>query len=141
MVNLILRNSEKFFCKKCSKFFDEAKFYNEKHGLSNPPYERVAVCSRCGSDSFVKFNLLIEKKDVADWTLSAIMLLNRYTNALKDIYGTEINNCDLKECTEIMVEAIVEMFDFIGSDIQKQIFEMCSEGELKRVLLKLKGEL
>lgn len=133
--------SEQFYCKCCSGFFDEPRYYEEKHGLDNPPYESVAVCSKCGGDNFVKFNLMIEKTEVVERILPAIMHLNKYTNALRDVFGVKISNDDFDDGLSIIVETICEMFDFFDNDIQKQIFGMCSERELQTVLLMLKGEL
>ncbi len=131
--------SERFYCKSCKSFFDEPKFCEERHGLDSPPYERVAVCARCGGDNFVKHNNFVEKIEVAEKILSVLMYLNKYCNALRDIYGILLKNYELDSCVEIMAEVISEMFDFLDNDDQRQLFEICTEGELQRILIRLKG--
>lgn len=44
-------------CKTCGAEFEEAVFLTETHGLSNPPYEKNAVCPFCNSS-------LIEEKEI-----------------------------------------------------------------------------
>lgn len=131
--------SERFYCKGCKSFFDEPRYCEEKHGFDNPPYERVAVCVRCGDNNFVKHNSVVEKIEVAEKILSAVMYMNKYCNALMDIYGASLKNTELDNSLEIMVEAIIEMFDFLDNDDARQLFKMCSEGELQRILIRLKG--
>ncbi len=131
--------SERFYCKSCKSFFDEPKFCEERHGLDSPPYEKVAICARCGGDDFVQHNSFVEKIEVAEKILSALMYLNKYCNALKDIYGISLKNDELNCSVEMMVEAICEMFDFLDNDGERQLFRLCSEGELQRILIRLKG--
>lgn len=131
--------SKRFYCKDCNKFFDEPMFYEERHGLDNPPYERIAVCARCGGDNFMRHNSFIEKIEVAEKILPAIMHLNLFIDALRDIFGNKIDNLDLNNASALMVEAISEMFDYLDNDVERQIIDMCSEGELKRILIRLKG--
>ena len=59
MENLILMKNERFFCRKCRKLFDDLCIYGEKHGLECPPYERIVVCSKCGSTEIETFNTLL----------------------------------------------------------------------------------
>lgn len=141
MENWILMRSERFFCKRCNRFFDELKFYDEKHGLDNPPYERVAVCPICNGGDFMKFNCFVEKIEVAEKILPVIMYLNRYINSLKDVFGGEIRNNDLFIGVEAISELIDEMFDFMDVDTQLKILKVDNERELKRILTCLKGEL
>lgn len=131
--------SERFYCKSCKSFFDKPKFCEERHGLDSPPYEKIAICARCGGDDFVKHNNFVEKIEVAEKILSALMYLNRYCNALSDIYGISLKNDELNCSVEIMVEAISEMFNFLDNDDERQLFKFCSEGELQRILIRLKG--
>lgn len=130
---------EKYYCKDCNKFFDNLNFREEKHGLDYPPYERIAVCTNCGSNNFVIHKNFIEKIDVAEIILPVAMYLNRYCNALKDIYGGSIKNEELNTSVEIIVEAIGEMFEFIDNDVDREIFKMSSENELQGILMRLKG--
>ncbi len=134
-------NSEKFFCNRCHKMFSAPEFYNEKHGLDAPPYERIAVCPKCSSDDFLRFDTLIEKIEIAEKLLPVIMQLNRYIDAIRDVFGIHIKNDDLLDGLEILAECIGEMFCFIDIDMQKKVFEMRSEKELNKILMYLKGEL
>lgn len=134
-------NSKKFFCKGCHKLFDTPKIYEEKHGLDTPPYERVAVCPSCNSDDFLKFDTLIEKTEIAEKLLLAVMHFNRYGELIKDVFGNGADNADFCMGVELIAELISEMFDFIDSDAQKKILRMSSGNEAKRILMYLKGEL
>lgn len=133
--------SERFFCKKCDRFFDTAQIYEEKHGLDAPPYERIAVCPICRGDDFLKFDTVIEKMDVAEKLLPAVMHLNRYINALKDIFGADIINIDLSEGVETVAEFICEIFDFMDVDTQRKILNMNNEKDADKILMYLKGGL
>ena len=133
--------SERFFCKRCRRYFDTPKFYDEKHGLDNPPYERLAVCPKCNGDDFLKFSCVVEKIEVAEKLLPAIMHFNRYINALKDIFGTEFKNIDLSDGVEMTAELICEMFDFLDVDVQRKILKVDNDKELNRILICLKGEI
>lgn len=133
--------SEKFFCNRCKRYFDEMKIYEERHGLDTPPYERVAVCPECNGDDYFKFDCLIEKQDVAEKLLPIIMKLNRFYKSLTDIFGKNILNSDLSDSVEMSVELIVEMFDFLDIDIQKRILNMGNNAEMERIFMYLKGGL
>lgn len=133
--------NEKFFCKGCSRLFDTPKIYDENHGLDAPPYERVAVCPVCRSDDFLKFDTVIEKTEVAEKLLPAIMHLNRYFNTLNDVFGADIKNDNLADGVETVVELIYEMFDFMDVNMQRKIFEMESENDVNKILTYLKGGL
>ena len=43
-----------YICNKCHFEFDKPSFLIETHGLSSPPYEKVATCPLCESTSFSK---------------------------------------------------------------------------------------
>ncbi len=133
--------SERFFCKRCRRYFDAPRFYNEKHGIDNPPYERLAVCPLCDGDDFLKFSYVIEKIEVAEKLLPAIMHFNRYLNALKDIFGDKFKNTDLSDGVELTAELVCEMFDFFDVDIQRKILNVDDDKELNRILICLKGEI
>lgn len=133
--------NEKFFCKKCEKIFDEPKVYEEKHGLDTPPYERVAQCPMCRSDDFLKFDTVIEKIEIAEKLLPAVMSFNRYIDNLNDIFGDGVRNCDLDDGIETVVQLICEAFDFMNVQKQREIFEMKSENDVNKILMYLKGGL
>lgn len=133
--------SEKFFCNECQKTFDIPTFFEEKHGFDSPPYERIAVCPKCKGDNFLRFDTLIEKTEVAERIVPCIMRLNRYVNAIKDVFGFEVKNIDLDEGVDILAEFINEMFCFVNSDVQRKIFEMGNEKDVQRILMYLRGEL
>lgn len=133
--------NEKFFCKGCNRLFDTPEIYDEKHGLDAPPYERVAVCPVCSNDDFVGFDVAIEKIEIAEKLLPAVMHLNRYFNMLKNVFGADIKNTDLADGVETVVELIYEMFDFMDVNMQRKIFEMESENDVNKILMYLKGGL
>ncbi len=133
--------SNKFFCSKCGKYFDELKIYEERHGFEHPPYERVSVCPLCNGDDYYTFNSYVEKIDIAEKILPIIMRLNRFHNILKKIFGKNISNNDLSDCMEMLVEVIVEMFDFLEVNMQKRILNMDENNEVEKILRYLKGGL
>lgn len=133
--------SEIFFCVDCQKTFDIPTFFEEKHGLDSPPYERIAVCPKCRGNNFLKFDALIEKTEVAERLIPCIMSLNKYVNAIKDVFGLEVKNIDLDESVDILAEFINEMFCFVDSDVQRKIFEMDCEDDVQTILMHLRGEL
>ena len=133
--------SEIFFCVDCQKTFDIPTFFEEKHGLDGPPYERIAVCPKCRGNNILKFDALIEKTEVAERLIPCIMSLNKYVNAIKDVFGLEVKNIDLDESVDILAEFINEMFCFVDSDVQRKIFEMDSEDDVQTILMHLRGEL
>ena len=49
-----LRPYVKFQCKLCGNVFtaDEIEIYTERHGFTEPPYEKIAVSPCCGDTSF-----------------------------------------------------------------------------------------
>ena len=130
---------ERFYCKECKRFFDKVKILEERHGLDNPPYERIAVCEVCGSDNFVKHNALVEKIEVVEKILPVVMYLNRYCNALKDIYGLGFRVVDVEDSLEIIIEAMGEMFECFDYVDLKKMFNACSENDIKKILMRLKG--
>lgn len=133
--------SERFFCKKCHKFFDTPKLYYEKHGLDCPPYEAVAICPMCKSSDFCTFDFLIEKIEIAEKLLFAIMYFNRFSDSLTDVFGNGITNGDFSNGLEIINEAVSEMFDFLDTKMQKKILIMNNNKELNAILTYLKGGL
>lgn len=133
--------NEKFFCRDCHRYFDEPKFYEEKHGLDNPPYQSIPVCSVCGGDDFLKFNSFVEKIDVAEKLLPIIMTLNNLISSLKDIFGNEFRNDNLNFSIETAAEMISEMFEFLDADMQKRILAIDNDSKLNMVLRYIKGEL
>ena len=48
------RDFVKFRCKFCGNVFtaDEIEIYTERHGFTEPPYEKIAVSHCCGDTSF-----------------------------------------------------------------------------------------
>lgn len=128
--------SEKFFCRDCSRYFHNPKYYYERHGFDTPPYERVAVCPECGSDDFIEFDCHIEKTEVAQKLLPALMQLNRYYSA----HGGNESD-DLIGSIEMLAELINDMFEFLDYDMQNKISNVDDELELERILMYLDGEL
>lgn len=37
-----------FVCIECGRLFDEPQYWEEKHGLDTPPYEKMSGCQFCG---------------------------------------------------------------------------------------------
>ncbi|MBQ6884356.1 MAG: hypothetical protein IJN56_01310 [Clostridia bacterium] len=136
-----MMRSEKFFCKKCRRYFDELKIYEERHGFDQPPYERVAICPECNGDDYFKFDCFIEKQEVAERLLPIIMKLNRLYESLTAVFGNKILNRDLSDSLEMAVELIVEMFDFLDIDLQKRILKMDNDAEMEKIFMYLKGGL
>lgn len=135
---MLMRN-ESFFCNGCHRVFKLPEFYDEKHGLDNPPFERVAVCPVCRCDDFLKFDTAIEKYDVVEKILPVAMHLNKYIGALRDIWGDGIKNDDLFCGVEMIAEMVSEMFDFFEVDMQRKILKMDNDRELQEILMYLRG--
>lgn len=131
--------NEKFICRRCRSLFDEAYFYEEKHGLDYPPYERVAVCSKCGSTEIEKFKPLIEKTNVLEKALPAIAALNRLDNDFKKIFGNGASNKNLNEASGLINELVSEMFSFIDVSTERKILKMISEKDIDSIWIYLKG--
>lgn len=131
--------SERFYCTECKRYFDETAFYEERHGLNAPPYERVAICPHCKSTDFEKIEILIDKFEMMEALLPALMYINRYMNSIRDVFGLNINNNDLNDAVDIIVEKICEMYDFLESDIQSELFDMSTEYDLEKMLMRFNG--
>lgn len=132
----------KYICTDCKKIFDVSHFCFERHGLDSEPYERVAVCPVCRGSNFLNFETHIEKIEIAEKLLPAIASLNRYINAVKDIFGFDVKNRDLSDGVNIIVELIGELFDFIHiGSFEKKLFAMTSDKECEAILSYLKGDL
>lgn len=128
--------SEKFFCKDCNRYFNNPKYYYERHGFDAPPYERVAVCPECGGDDFIEFDCHIEKAEVAQKLLPVLMQLNRYCDTCIDSESD-----DLIGSIEAIAELINDMFEFLDYDMQSRISNVNDELELERILMYLDGDL
>lgn len=133
--------SKSFYCNRCHKFFNTPKIYCEKHGLDFPPYERVAVCPFCNCDDIARHNATIEKNEVVEKILPAVMYLNKHIYELKDIFGSGIKNENLFFGVEMIEEMIFEMFDFLDVPLQKKILKMKTEKELEEILIGLRCTL
>lgn len=130
-----------FNCNACKKHFDAPKFYEEKHGLDTPPYERIAVCPYCYSSDFSEFDTAVYKIDVAERVLNSIAFLNKFGDDIKDIFGSSFENSDFNEGLGLLTEYIDEMFDFITVQKSREILNLRSQNDIEKVLLYLKGEL
>lgn len=119
--------------------FDELYFNNEKHGLACPPYERIAVCSKCGGTEFERFNTFVEKSDVLEKVLPALAALNRLDGELKDVFGSGSSNENLAEGLGLINELVSEMFTFIDVSTQRKILKMVSEKDVDSIWIYLKG--
>lgn len=137
----MLMKNEKYFCKRCERYFDDVKIYEERHGFEYPPYEKIAVCPNCEGDDFFKFNLIVDKFDVAEKIMAAIMYLNRFSNSLMNVFGERCANSDLSDSIGLMVELVVEAFDFLDVEMQKRILKMDTNDEMERIITYLKGGL
>ena len=127
------------YCNDCGKFFDKAKIYQERHGLDAPPYERFAVCPRCGNSDFVEFETCIEKFDVAEKLVNIIALINRHYDDLKNIYGSGISNEELDLAQGVLAEMMCEMFDYMDANMQKSLFRIRSVNDANGFLAGLRG--
>lgn len=131
--------SNRFFCRRCKRYFDAPKYYEEKHGLEYPPYEKIAVCPKCESDDFSKFDSYIEKLEIVERMLPVIVKLNRYNNELMDVFGNKISNKNLSDSLEIIIELVIEMFDFLEVDMQRKIIKIDNDTDMKRIYTYLVG--
>ncbi len=121
-------------CDNCKRHFNDAHIVEETHGLDTPPYERVAVCPFCESSEFNEFNPSVEKIEVAEKLLEIILGLNRYTAALKDIYGVQLSNSDLENALGTASEYISELYDYLPASVDNAIIHVSSEDEAQRIL-------
>ena len=135
-----MRN-KKFFCFGCDRIFDTPEYYDESHGLDNPPYERVPICPECKSDDFITFDTMVDKDTVAEKILPAIAALNRLSDNLNDVFGSGMDNDDLSQGIGLLVELVCEMFYFMDVDIEKRLMNMSTNNDVDRVLMYMKGEL
>lgn len=126
-------------CNQCEKIFNTADFYFEKHNLDSPPYERIAVCPYCGNDDFEKYDINIEKIDVAEKILPAIAALNRYWSGIKDVFGNDCINDEFSEVFYELCEFVSELFPFLSVEKEKQIINMHSENDIEKILVYLRG--
>ncbi len=140
MENLILMKDKRFFCNKCKRYFSDVKTYFETHGLDNPPYERISVCPKCNSDDFFSFESHVEKIEIVERLLQVVKCLNLHIDSLENIFGIAIKNCELTDGVEMLIEIICEMFGFLDSSMQNEMFKMTTENDLNRVLKYIKGE-
>lgn len=128
--------SERFFCRDCNKYFDNVKIYEETHGLDSPPYERVSVCPYCESDNFTEFDIFIEKYEVAEKTLPAIILLNKQINGVRDLFGIIGEKSDLENARGYLVDMLCDMFDCFDYDFSGELNDMCTGYDLEKVMMK-----
>lgn len=131
--------NKRFFCRECRRLFDDLMFYGEKHGLECPPYERIVVCSKCGSTEIEAFNTLIEKSEVLEKVLPAIAAFNRLDGELKDVFGKGSSNSNLVEGLGLINELVSEMFSFIDVGIERKILKMLTEKDVDNIWIYLKG--
>ncbi len=130
-----------YFCVDCERFFENKKFYYETHGLDSPPYERIGICPNCRGDNFYKFDNTIEKIEIVENLLWAIMRLNILTEQIEGLFGSAARNENLEEVFGILQEMVTDMFDFMDIGIQKRILNLNNKKDLQKILLYLKGGL
>ncbi|MDO4608676.1 MAG: hypothetical protein Q4B40_05750 [Clostridia bacterium] len=131
----------KFICKKCNKHFYLPDFYEENHELDSPPYERVSICPNCKSSNFIQCDALIEKTEVAERLLDAILLFNCFINEVKSVFGSNFKNENLFDGVGTLTDLICEMFEYLPQSIEQKILNLDKQKELEVILLYLKGEL
>lgn len=130
-----------FRCNDCNKFFSETQFYDEKHGLDNPPFERLAVCPICGSSNFAAIDFKIDKFEISEKILPAIALINSGINQIRDVFGQKSANSNLDGGIAMLNELMIDMFSFISGDIERKILSCTTEKDVERIFLYLKGDL
>lgn len=128
-----------FRCNNCQKNFKMPKILYEKHNLDTPPYEKLAVCPKCGSTDFGSFDSAVEKIEVAEKLLTSVAAFNRYFDSIKDIFGSSCKNEDFNEGYEILTEFISEMFSFITVEKEREILNLSDQNDIQGILLYLKG--
>ena len=84
---------------------------------------------------------MIEKNEVVEKILPAVMHLNKHICELKDIFGSGMKNENLFFGVEMIEEMIFEMFDFLDASLQKKILKMETEKELEEILKHLRCEV
>ena len=130
-----------YFCVDCERYFEERKFYYETHGLDTPPYERVRICPNCGSDNYYYFETTVEKTEIIENLLCAIMKINRLSDGICNLFGCDAANEDLAETFGILQEMVEDMFDFMDVSVQKKLLNLKDENTLQEILDYLKGGL
>lgn len=128
--------SERFFCRECNRFFDNPHYYEETHGLDSPPYERVSICPYCESDDFVGFDVFIEKYEVAEKLLPAVMKLNIFISSLKDVFGLANMSSDLDDAQGELIDMLCDAFDCFEYDFRDELLDMCTEYDLEKVMMR-----
>ena len=134
-----MMKSSRYFCKDCNKFFDAPKIYEERHGLDNPPYERIVTCPWCRGSNFCEFETMISKFDVAEVLLGVIVLVNKYIGDLENLYGTNFKNEELDNASGLLNELISDMFEYMDLDVQKKLFKISTKNEADQILMSLRG--
>ncbi len=133
--------ADSFRCNDCNAFFKNADFYDEKHGLNNPPFEKIPICPRCKSSNFTSFNLKMDKFDICEKLLPAIARINAGISQIKDVFGQKSNNENIEDGVAMLIQLLSEMFDFLSVDIERKIFACITEKDVERLFYYLKGEL
>lgn len=126
-------------CNCCNKVFDTASFYYERHNLDSPPYEKIAVCPYCEGDNFDKYDISVEKIEVAEAILPIIAALNRYCLGLKDVFGADCINSDLNDGFFGLCEFVSELFPFMSTEMEKQMMNINTDKDVANFLLCLRG--
>ena len=83
---------------------------------------------------------MVEKLEVVEKFLYAVLCFNMYIDSLHTVFGVNIDNNDLTDGVEIIAEIINELLDFLDVDMQKKILKMGCERDLEKILMCLKGD-
>lgn len=128
-----------FRCNVCNKMFSTAKFYEEKHNLDTPPYERIAVCPMCDKTDFYEYEPYIEKSEVAEKLLIVMAALNRYWADVSDVFGEGCRNENFDNGISTLNEFINELIPFLSVESEKMILKMRTENDIEKIMLNLRG--
>lgn len=113
-------------CKDCGHTFRDPKFFEDENGVCN------AICPKCNSCEFIKFDTQIEKPEVLLTLLQIIRHANSFSENLKDIYD------DLDEIYGLTEELIKEMYgEFVTQQIANAVRQISSENDVQKLYIQL----
>lgn len=129
-----------FVCKRCKKHFKVPQFYEERHELDSPPYERVEICPYCSSGDFFEFEGMIEKTAVAEQLLPVITMINKYINSIKNVHGNGFKNEELFGGVGSLAEFVSELFYYLPAEIDRKILTVDTKKECDNILMHIRGD-
>lgn len=121
-------------CIDCGQEFSTPKSYREEHG------ESIAICPKCSSTEFDKWDPSVEKIEVARTLVNVVAALNRLQNNIADVFGNSFKNQDLEYAQEITAEFIEELYDdFLPNRFSIELRKATTSLDVDRIMLRLEG--